>query len=140
MEFKIDFLNRFKKARDVKIHHFRYQNTTKHHIVKKNKSKELDLNSSAPVDKEYVIVELDHAPGELPGCEVTLGSSADFTFVPSGSINLRISRIDNKKIILRIPARSPEWKLKVAVPKRTDPGNLESQNVTIAEDEPGRPD
>ena len=142
--FEVTVFNQFKTARDVKILHRKHQ-ITHPHTIKEQSSKKIEFSSTAPPEKEYLVIDLDHAPGELPACKVILHSvdpqkSADFTFIPSGAINLRISHRGNETI-LGIPGRTPEWKLRVAKPKESKPGPgvLESQNVTIAEDEPGKP-
>ncbi|NIM13232.1 MAG: hypothetical protein GTO45_14045 [Candidatus Aminicenantes bacterium] len=139
--FDVTVFNEFKTARDVKILHRKHQ-ITHHHIVKEQDNIKIEVSSTAPPDKEYLVIDLDHAPGELPACKVTLQpvdpqKSADFTFIPSGAINLRIFHRESETI-LGIPGRVPEWKLRVAKPKesKTGPGVLESQNVTLQEDEP----
>jgi hypothetical protein len=139
--FEVTVLNKSKTDTDVKIHHRRHQSTPDHKTVKKNEKKKFTLNHGAPREKEYLVIDLDHAPGECPGCKVMFAENTDFTFIPSGAINLHIAHVGVKTVV-EIPAMSPGWKLKIAVPKGWKPGTggLESQNVTLAADEPGRPD
>lgn len=143
-KFKVTVANKFETARDVKILHHRPP-VTHPYIVKEQNSQMIELSSTASGDKEYLIIDLDHAPGELPACKVTLQPDedqkrADITFIPSGAINLHIFHSENQTI-LRIPGRVPQWKLKVANPKasKRGPGVLESQNVTLGDDEPVDP-
>jgi hypothetical protein len=125
--------------RDLNVHH---HSANKDHVIKNGEEPKTFHLQPTPAGgkRDHLIISVDHSHGELPSCKVELFSSqVELTFMPAKEIDLRISHLQDKTI-LRIPGKAPKWELKVTAPEEFDPVSIESQNVTLAEDDPGRPD